>query len=85
MGFGYAEGVTHDYHRHGTTTLFAALDLLDGSVLAQCRQRQPEAGLLTAHPRRDDLAFLERADREVLIGIKPLAPREERLGEDRCI
>jgi putative transposase len=25
MGFGYFEGVTHDYQRHGTTTLFAAL------------------------------------------------------------
>jgi putative transposase len=28
------EGVTHDYERHGTTTLFAALNVLDGSVLA---------------------------------------------------
>ena len=27
MGFGYVEGVTHDYKRHGTTTLFAALDV----------------------------------------------------------
>ncbi|CAG9166289.1 IS630 family transposase ISRso5 [Cupriavidus laharis] len=27
MGFGYVEGVTHDYVRHGTTTLFAALKL----------------------------------------------------------
>jgi len=34
LGFGYVEGVTHDYLRHGTTTLFAALDLLDGTVLA---------------------------------------------------
>src|SRR5919106_2109816 len=33
LGFGYVEGVTHDYVRHGTTTLFAALDLLDGTVL----------------------------------------------------
>jgi putative transposase len=39
LGFGYVEGVTHDYLRHGTTTLFAALDLLDGTVLAQCRPR----------------------------------------------
>ena len=38
LGFGYVEGVTHDYLRHGTTTLFAALDLLDGTVLAQCRR-----------------------------------------------
>lgn len=27
MGLGYVEGVTHDYVRHGTTTLFAALDI----------------------------------------------------------
>ncbi len=36
LGFGYVEGVTHDYKRHGTTTLFAALDVLTGQVLAQC-------------------------------------------------
>jgi AraC-like DNA-binding protein len=30
MGLGYVEGVTHDYYRHGTTTLFAALDIVDG-------------------------------------------------------
>jgi hypothetical protein len=35
MGFGYVEGVTHDYKRHGTTTLFAALDVLTGQVLAR--------------------------------------------------
>src|SRR5580693_7713462 len=33
MGLGYVEGVTHDYYRHGTTTLFAALNVLDGSVI----------------------------------------------------
>src|SRR3982074_1909031 len=36
MGFGYIEGVPHDYHPHGTTTLFAALNVLDGAVIAQC-------------------------------------------------
>jgi hypothetical protein len=30
MGLGYVEGVTHDYYRHGTTTLFAALDIANG-------------------------------------------------------
>ncbi len=29
MGLGYVEGVTHDYYRHGTTTLFAALNVLE--------------------------------------------------------
>jgi putative transposase len=37
MGLGYVEGVTHDYERHGTTTLFAALDIANGQVLTQCR------------------------------------------------
>ena len=32
-GLGYVEGVTHDYRRHGTTTLFAALDTASGKVL----------------------------------------------------
>ena len=39
MGLGYVEGYTHDYVRHGTTTLFAALDIATGKVLAQCRKR----------------------------------------------
>jgi putative transposase len=37
MGLGYVEGVTHDYVRHGTTTLFEALDVANGSVLTQCK------------------------------------------------
>ena len=36
IGFGYVEGVTHDYKRHGTATLFAALNVLNGAVLAAC-------------------------------------------------
>ena len=45
MGLGYVEGVTHDYIRHGTTTLFAALDVATGQVITQCkpRHRQPLA------------------------------------------
>jgi len=56
LGFGYVEGVTHDYVRHGTTTLFAALDLLDGSVLAQCRPR---------HRHQEFLGFLRTIDKAV--------------------
>jgi len=37
MGLGYLEGITHDYVRIGTTTLFAALDIATGQVLARCR------------------------------------------------
>ena len=36
---GKAGTMTHDYIRHGTTTLFAALNVLDGTVLGRCMQR----------------------------------------------
>jgi len=39
LGLGYVAGVTHDYRRHGTTTLFAALDTASGTVLSRCRRR----------------------------------------------
>ena len=42
LGLGYAEGVTHDYVRHGTTTLFAALDIATGDPAGRLPQR-PEA------------------------------------------
>jgi len=35
---GRAETMTHDYKRNGTTTLFAALNILDGQVIGQCQQ-----------------------------------------------
>jgi putative transposase len=47
MGFGYVEGVTHDYERHGTTTLFAALNVLDGSVL---RSASPAIAIRSSSP-----------------------------------
>jgi len=56
MGFGYAEGVTHDYVRHGTTTLFAALDITSGKVLAQCKRR---------HRHQEFLRFLRHIDDNV--------------------
>jgi transposase len=56
MGLGYVEGVTHGYVRHGTTTLFAALDVSTGEVLAQCKRR----------PRHQEfLGFLEHIDASV--------------------
>jgi transposase len=45
MGFGYVEGVTHDYVRHGTTTLFAALNVLNGAVLATCKAASSASGV----------------------------------------
>src|SRR5579864_1265234 len=59
MGLGYLEGVTHDYFRHGTTTLFAALNVLDGSVITQCKPR---------HRHQEFLAFLNHLDRNVPAG-----------------
>jgi putative transposase len=56
MGLGYVEGVTHDYIRHGTTTLFAALDVATGEVLTQCRPR---------HRHQEFLAFLRQIERSV--------------------
>lgn len=56
LGLGYVEGVTHSYFRHGTTTLFAALDVATGQVLAQCKKR---------HRHQEFLAFLEHIDQSV--------------------
>lgn len=56
MGLGYVEGVTHDYKRHGTTTLFAALNVLSGEVLAKCKAR---------HRHQEFLAFLRQIDKAV--------------------
>ena len=56
MGLGYVEGVTHDYVRHGTTTLFAALDIATGEVLAQCKRR---------HRHQEFLAFRRHIDTNV--------------------
>ena len=36
---GKADTITHDYVRNGTTTLFAALNTLDGTVIGRCMQR----------------------------------------------
>lgn len=56
MGLGYVEGFTHDYKRHGTTTLFAALNVLSGQVLAKCKSR---------HRHQEFLAFLREIDKAV--------------------
>ena len=52
---GRAGTMTHDYKRHGTTTLFAALNILDGQVISQCQQR---------HRHSEWLKFLRQIDRE---------------------
>ena len=56
MGLGYVEGVTHNYIRHGTTTLFAALDIATGQVLTSCKNR---------HRHQEYLQFLKQVDANV--------------------
>lgn len=56
MGLGYVEGVTHDYVRHGTTTLFAALDVATGEVITQCKKR---------HRHQEFLSFLRHLERSI--------------------
>jgi len=47
--------MTHDYKRHGTTTLFAAMEILEGKVISQCMAR---------HRHQEWLRFLRQIDRE---------------------
>ena len=56
MKKGRAGTMTHDYKRNGTTTLFAALDVLTGKVIGQCLPR---------HRHEEFLKFLRTIDREV--------------------
>ena len=58
---GRAGTMTHDYKRHGTTTLFAALDVLTGAVIGQCLPR---------HRHAEFLKFLKVIDREVPRGLQ---------------
>ena len=56
MNLGYVEGVTHDYVRHGTTTLFAALDIANGQIITDCKSR---------HRHQEFLSFLRLIDKNV--------------------
>ena len=58
---GRAGTMTHDYKRNGTTTLFAALDVLTGSVIGQCLPR---------HRHSEFLKFLRLIDRQVPKGLQ---------------
>jgi transposase len=53
---GRAETMTHDYKRHGTTTLFAALDVKSGLVIGECQPR---------HRAREFIKFLRTIDATV--------------------
>lgn len=56
MGPGVPERQTHGYERYGTTTLFAALNVLDGTVIGQCQPR---------HRHQEFVKFLEKIERTV--------------------
>ena len=56
---GRAETMTHDYKRNGTTTLFAAFNVLDGTVIGQCMQR---------HRHQEFLRFLNAVEGAVPAG-----------------
>jgi transposase len=60
MKKGRAGTMTHDYKRHGTTTLFAALDVLSGTVIGQCLPR---------HTNNEFVHFLRKVDKEVPKGV----------------
>jgi transposase/transcriptional regulator with XRE-family HTH domain len=60
MTKGRAGTTTSDYKRHGTTTLFAALNALDGTVIGQCVDR---------HRHEEFLRFLRTVDKEVPKGL----------------
>lgn len=51
--------MTHDYIRHGTTTLFAALNILDGTVIGRCMQR---------HRHAEFIRFLNAIERDIPAG-----------------
>jgi transposase len=61
MKKGRAGTMTHDYKRHGTTTLFAALNVLTGKVIGDCLPR---------HRHIEFLKFLRTIDREVPKGLQ---------------
>jgi transposase len=56
---GKAGTMTHDYKRNGTTTLFAALNVLDGKVIGRCMAR---------HRHQEFIRFLNAVEREVPAG-----------------
>ena len=56
LGLGYVEGVTHTYKRHGTATLFAALNIATGQVITACKRR---------HRHQEYLDFLKRVEANV--------------------
>ena len=60
LGVGHVRTATHDYFRHGTTTLFAALNYLDGKLISRIDEK---------HTNVEWLRFLKKIDRETPCGL----------------
>ena len=87
MKKGRAGTMTHDYKRHGTTTLFAALNILDGTVIGQNMQRhrhqeftnfnEREKGFEAKFKHEEELRFKVVARRNRLLGLWAAGRGEE--------
>jgi hypothetical protein len=63
--------MTHDYKRNGTTTLFAAFDVLEGKVIGCCMQKH----------RHQFIRFLNQIEAQVPANKEAASPRKSRAGE----
>lgn len=61
LGVGHIKTATHDYIRHGTVTLFAALNYLEGKIVSMLAEK---------HRHQEWLKFLKRIDRETPAGLE---------------
>jgi hypothetical protein len=59
MKKGRCATMTHDYKRHGTTTLFAALNILEGKIIGRCMQR---------HRHQEFIRFLNTIEADIPAG-----------------
>ena len=69
--------MTHDYKRHGTTTLFAALNVLEGKVIGRCMQR---------HRHQEFIRFLNAIEADIPAGkgVHVILPRTPPTSMPRC-
>ena len=70
LAAGHPAAQTHDYTRHGTTTLFAALDVLAGTVLGRCMQRHRNGEFIRLPGRHRGRSAVRQSD--------PRDPRQRR-------
>ena len=73
---GHAETMTHDYQRNGATTLFAALNGLDDTVIGQNMQR---------HRHQEFIRFLNAIERKIPVDKVVHVIRQRRSGGERSL